>query len=1192
MSIKIHELAKELDISSKELLGRAVAMGIDAKSHMSTIDDIEALTVKNAIIHENKAVETKIVKVAPKTEKKKHDPVEEPRVVVKAVAKANPGVKPKPTVNSATKSRPAENRPPQKPPQGIAKRVEAPRADNRTAEEKTEARRDRKAHEHKKPMGTGSHDLGEMQRIPRSVLNSEVVETSVADNDELMNKPFVDTVDTATVIGETDKKTSVATAGIAGEKPADEKTAEKVTGKEVTTDIEEKNKPYESESDVWPGVKILIKADPNAKPEERSSYRRNDNRQSGSSDRKRDDRQGNRSDRPDNRQQGGNRADGRPDRPGYGAGGNRQDGRPDNRQQGGNRADGRPDRPGYGAGGNRQDGRPDNRPQGGNRLDGRPDRPGYGSGGNRPDGRPDNRPQGGNRPDGRPDRPGYGAGGNRQDGRPDRPGYGAGGNRQDGRPDRPGYGAGGNRQDGRPDRPGYGAGGNRQDGRPDRPGYGTGGNRADGRPDRPGYGTGGNRQDGRPEDRGSRPTERYPKTDSRTPKTADGRPGRPDDRTSRPASTAGKGPKDFAKKKDGRVEVKKAPDKERDKYSGLKRKEVFVPERSLEKRPLKNRNRPKPVKHVVEEDDNLMNLAPGTKVINVPITVAGLAEQIEKTTSEIIMRLMRLGIMANINQNIDEDTVLVLAEELGVQVVIGNVSEDVQDEGLDLFEDSEEDLKPRPPIITVMGHVDHGKTSLLDAIRKTNVTQGEAGGITQHIGASEVTINGEKIVFLDTPGHEAFTAMRARGAHVTDIAVLVVAADDGVKPQTIESISHAKAAGVPVIVAINKIDKPGANLDRVKQELSDHNILVEEWGGTTICVPVSAKSGEGIVTLLEMILLQAEVLELKANPERLALGTVIEARLDKAKGPVATLLVLNGKLESGMSIVAGTSSGRIRAMTDYQGNPLKSAGPATAVEILGLTDVPEAGDEFNAVKDDKLAREIAQNRWIKLREEVMVKNSSTTLEKLFSQIQEGVIKELPLIIKGDVQGSVGALTASLEKLKNENVVVKIVHTGVGTVTESDVMLASTAGAIIIAFNVRPSTAVVSMAEREGVEIRNYRIIYEVIDEVEAAMKGMLDPVFKEVVLGKAEIRNTFRVPGIGVIAGSYVTDGKVQRNMEIRLVRDGIVIHEGKISSLKRFKDDVKDVAQGYECGIGIENYNDLKEGDEIEVFTMEEIKR
>lgn len=632
-----------------------------------------------------------------------------------------------------------------------------------------------------------------------------------------------------------------------------------------------------------------------------------------------------------------------------------------------------------------------------------------------------------------------------------------------------------------------------------------------------------------------------------------------------------------------RDDSKRKADKGKNKFEKLERK-------SLEKQTRKKHNKPKPV--AVEPEIEAEPLPEGTIVVNVPITVAGFCEQAEVSTSRVIMTLMKLGIMANINQNIDEDTVMILADELGISVAVGKVEDELEEEGLELFEDKEEDLKARPPIITVMGHVDHGKTSLLDAIRKTNVTSTESGGITQHIGASEVRINGQKIVFLDTPGHEAFTAMRARGAHVTDIAVLVVAADDSVKPQTIESISHAKAAGVPIIVAINKIDKPAANPDRVKQDLTEHGILVEDWGGDVISVPVSAKSGEGIVNLLEMILLQAEMMELRANPNRLAMGSVIEARLDKAKGPVATLLVTNGTLQAGQSVVAGTCSGRIRLMTDFKGKTIKKAGPATAVEILGLTDVPQAGDEFNAVKDDKVAREIAENRKEKLREEVLARNASTTLEKLFSQIQEGEVKELNLIIKGDVQGSVGALIASLEKLNNENVKVNVIHSGVGTVTESDVMLAGTAGAIIIGFNVRPSTAVQTMADRENIEIRSYRVIYDVIDDVENAMKGMLDPEFKEEILGKVEIRTTFKVPGVGIIGGAYVQEGKVVRNAEVRLVRDGIVIHEGKISSLKRFKDDAKEVASGYECGIGIESYNDIKEGDIIECFHMVEIER
>ncbi len=632
-----------------------------------------------------------------------------------------------------------------------------------------------------------------------------------------------------------------------------------------------------------------------------------------------------------------------------------------------------------------------------------------------------------------------------------------------------------------------------------------------------------------------------------------------------------------------RDDSKKKHEKDNNKFDKFERK-------SLEKQTRKKHSKPKQA--VVEEEVMEELLPEGTIVLNTPITVAGFCEQTEVSTSKVIMTLMKLGIMANINQNIDEDTVMILAEDLGISVAIGKSEEETAEEGLELFEDKEEDLKERPPIITVMGHVDHGKTSLLDAIRSTNVTASESGGITQHIGASEVRINGQKIVFLDTPGHEAFTAMRARGALVTDIAVLVVAADDSVKPQTIESISHAKAAGVPIILAMNKIDKPGPNAEKVKQDLTEHGLLVEDWGGDVICVPVSAKTGDGITNLLEMILLQAEMMELKANPNRLAMGSVIEARLDKSKGPVATLLVTNGTLQSGQSVVVGTCSGRIRLMTDFKGKTIKKAGPATAVEILGLTDVPQAGDEFNAVKEDKIAREIAEARKEKLREEILARNASSTLEQLFSQIKEGEVKNLNMIIKGDVQGSVGALQASLEKLNNENVKVNIIHSGVGTVTESDIMLANTAGAIIIGFNVRPSTAVQTMADRDNIQIRTYRVIYDVIDDVENAMKGMLDPEFKEEILGKVEVRTTFKVPGVGVIAGAYVIEGKAVRNAEVRLVRDGIVIHEGKISSLKRFKDDAKEVNHGFECGIGIESYNDIKEGDIIECFHMVEIER
>ena len=535
-------------------------------------------------------------------------------------------------------------------------------------------------------------------------------------------------------------------------------------------------------------------------------------------------------------------------------------------------------------------------------------------------------------------------------------------------------------------------------------------------------------------------------------------------------------------------------------------------ERALEKQERhKKKYKTKPVDEPTVEE----LLPEGTIAITASITVAGLSEQAEVSVSKIIMSMMQMGVMATINQSLDKDAIEMLAEDLGLDIVVTEEESEIEEPGIDMHEDAESELKPRPPIITVMGHVDHGKTSLLDAIRNTNVTAGESGGITQHIGASEVEINGKKIVFLDTPGHEAFTTMRARGAQVTDIAVLVVAADDGVMPQTVESISHAKAAGVPIIVAINKMDKPGANPDRVKQELTEHGILVEDWGGDVISVPVSAKKGEGITDLLEMILLQAEVLELRANPDRLALGTVIEARLDKAKGPVATLLVSNGTLKTGQSVVAGTTSGKIRVMTDFKGKPIRKAGPATAVEILGLSDVPAAGDAFNAVRDDKTAREIASNRKEKMREEVLARNASMTLDKLFSQIQEGEAKELNLIVKADVQGSVGAIVTSLEKLETPEVKINVVHSGVGTINESDVMLAETSNAIIIGFNVRPTTAVTNQAAAADVEIRLYRVIYDIIDDIQDAMKGMLDPEYKEEVLGKAVVRDTFKVPNLG-----------------------------------------------------------------------------
>ena len=648
----------------------------------------------------------------------------------------------------------------------------------------------------------------------------------------------------------------------------------------------------------------------------------------------------------------------------------------------------------------------------------------------------------------------------------------------------------------------------------------------------------------------------------------------------------GKSKKFFSNDNDGERERKKRIKKDNDRRNNNK----YFDERSLEKKTRKKKNKPK-VEEVVETPIEEL-LPEGSIAITVPITVAGLSEQAEISTSKIIMELMKLGIMATINQTLDKDIVELLAEEIGVNIVVTEEEPEIEEDGLDLHDDRESELEYRAPVITVMGHVDHGKTSLLDAIRNTNVTAEESGGITQHIGASEIEIDGKKVVCLDTPGHEAFTTMRARGAQITDIAILVVAADDSVKPQTIESISHARAANVPIIVAINKIDKPGANPDKVKKDLADNGILVEDWGGDVISANVSAKTGKGIKELLEMILLQAEILELKANPNRLALGNVIEARLDKSKGPVATLLVMNGTLNTGQSIVAGTTYGRIRKMTDFKGRQIKKALPATPVEILGLNDVPMAGDAFNAVKDDKTARDIAENRAQKMREEVLAKNSSTTLEKLFNQIKEGETKELNLVIKGDVQGSVGAIISSLEKLNTDDVKVNVIHSGVGTITESDVMLAETSNAVIIGFNVRPTTTVTTEAAKADIEIRTYRVIYDIIDDVEAAMKGLLDPEFKEELLGKVEVRDTFKVPNLGTVAGGYVTEGKIRRSAEIRLVRDGIVIHEGTISSLRRFKDNVKEVMQGYECGIGIEDYNDIKIGDVMECFHMVEIER
>lgn len=579
-------------------------------------------------------------------------------------------------------------------------------------------------------------------------------------------------------------------------------------------------------------------------------------------------------------------------------------------------------------------------------------------------------------------------------------------------------------------------------------------------------------------------------------------------------------------------------------------------------------------------------------VVKIPdeIVVSDLAAMLKMTAAEVVKKLFSLGVMATVNQVIDYDTAAIVATELGAKAE-KEIVVTIEDRIIDDSDDSAEDLSPRDPVVVVMGHVDHGKTSLLDAIRHTDVTATEAGGITQHIGAYRVDLNGQKITFLDTPGHAAFTSMRARGAQATDIAVLVVAADDGIMPQTIEAINHAKAAGVDIIVAINKMDKPGATTDRIMQQLTEYDLIPEEWGGDTICVPVSALTRMNIDKLLESILLVAEMKELKANPNRAAKGIVIEARLDKNRGPIATLLVQNGTLHSGDIIVAGTSVGRVRVMVDDKGRKVKEAGPSVPVEIMGLAEAPQAGDAFDAVSDERLARELVEQRKQKQKEEQFKSFEKVTLENLFSSLKEGELKELNIIVKADVQGSVEAVKQSLEKLSNDEVRVKIIHGGVGAINESDVMLANASNAIIVGFNVRPDPVAAQNAERDGVDIRCYRIIYDCIDEIEAAIKGMLAPKFREVQQGRAEVRQVVKISSVGNIAGCYVLNGKVTRNSKIRVVRDGIVITEDEISSLRRFKDDVKEVAQNFECGIGLAKFNDIKEGDIFEAFTIEEYR-
>ena len=611
----------------------------------------------------------------------------------------------------------------------------------------------------------------------------------------------------------------------------------------------------------------------------------------------------------------------------------------------------------------------------------------------------------------------------------------------------------------------------------------------------------------------------------------------------------------------------------------------------------KKRSGPQSNKSKQEEADRMRRLqleiikkTPVTVQIPAEISVGELASRMKKTGAEVVKCLMKNGVMASLSQMIDFDTAAIIAEEMGCKVE-QEVVVTIEEKLIDDHQDAEEDLVPRAPVVVVMGHVDHGKTSLLDYIRNAHVASGEAGGITQHIGAYQVQVNGKPITFLDTPGHEAFTSMRARGAMVTDIAILVVAAEDGIMPQTVESINHAKAAEIPIIVAINKMDKPEANPDRIKQQLTEYELVPEEWGGDTICVPVSAKTGMGLDNLLEMILLVADTMELTANPNRMAKGTVIEAKLDTGRGPVATVLIQTGTLHSGEAVIAGTAVGRVRVMTNDKGQKVEEAGPSCPVEITGLAEVPAAGDIFNAVEDERLARELVEKRRMEQKEEEFKRYQKVTLDNLFEHISEGEVLELPVIVKGDVQGSVEAVRQSLEKLSNEEVRVRVIHGAVGAVSESDVMLANASHAIIVGFNVRPDPTAKANAERDGVEIRLYRIIYDAIEEIEAAMKGMLKPKTEEVELGRAEIRNVYKITGVGAVAGCYVLDGKMVRSANIRVVRDGIIIADDKMASLRRFKDDVKEVAQGYECGITLEKFSDLKNGDIFEAYEIREVK-
>lgn len=709
---------------------------------------------------------------------------------------------------------------------------------------------------------------------------------------------------------------------------------------------------------------------------------------------------------------------------------------------------------------------------------------------------------------------------------------------------------------------------------------------------------------------GSKPAPNKPRTGvpkSETGKPEEVKPSSP----VKPSETTGKKPPDKPKKPVG--SGYKKPEKRIIDTSGAtinlekydERLDTLVPEKAQhmkqgkEKFTKKNHSKGKvpSAKRRQEERDKMQRLqlemakkAPTRVQIPDEIGVGELASRMKKTGAEVVKQLVKMGVMASISDIIDYDTAALIALEMGCKVE-REVVVTIEEKLIDDREDNEKDLVPRAPVVVVMGHVDHGKTSLLDKIRSTNVVVGEAGGITQHIGAYRVEINGKPITFLDTPGHEAFTSMRARGAKTTDIAILVVAADDGIMPQTIESINHAKAADIPIIVAINKMDKPNANPDRIKQQLTEHELIPEDWGGETIICPISAKSGEGIDNLLEMVSLTSEMQELKANPNRAARGTVIEARLDKGRGPIMTVLVQNGTLRQGDIIIAGTSVGRVRLMTNDKGEKVDAAGPSIPVEIMGMSEVPNAGDIFNAVEDERMARELVSQRKTEQKQAQTSSSGKVSLDDLFDQIKQGEIKDLNIIVKADVHGSAEAVKSSLEKLSNDEVRVRVIHNGVGAINESDIMLASTAGAIIVGFNVRPDNTAREHAARAGVDMRMYSVIYDCINEIERAMKGMLAPQYKEVILGHAEVRQTYKVSHTGTVCGSYVQDGKILRNSLVRVVRDGVLIFEGQLQSLRRFKDDVKEVSTNYECGIVVDNFNDIKEGDIIESYIMEQIE-